>query len=55
LLDEAASNSGGNFLFCVLALLMAGFVLAWFASWQSDKLAVLDSASEMAETEKRED
>jgi pimeloyl-ACP methyl ester carboxylesterase len=41
-----------SFLFCVLALLMAGFVLAWFASWQSDKLAVLDSASEMTETKK---
>jgi pimeloyl-ACP methyl ester carboxylesterase len=41
-----------SFLLCVLALLIAGFVLAWFASWRSDKLAALDSASEIAETDK---
>ena len=41
-----------SFLFFVLALLVVGFVLAWFASWRSDKLAALDSASEMAETKK---
>jgi pimeloyl-ACP methyl ester carboxylesterase len=41
-----------TFLLLVLALLMAGFVLAWFASWCSDKLASLDSGSEKAETKK---
>jgi pimeloyl-ACP methyl ester carboxylesterase len=41
-----------SFLLFVLALLVAGFVLAWFASWRSDKLASLDSGSEMAETKK---
>jgi pimeloyl-ACP methyl ester carboxylesterase len=35
-----------------LVLLVAGFVLAWFASWRSDKLASLDSESEIAETKK---
>ena len=40
-----------SFLLCVLALLIVGLVLAWFASWRSDKLAALDSASEIAETE----
>jgi pimeloyl-ACP methyl ester carboxylesterase len=41
-----------SFLLCVLALLVAGFVLAWFASWRLDKLAALDLASEIAETDK---
>ncbi len=41
-----------SFLLCVLALLVAGFILAWFASWRSDKLAALDLASEIAETDK---
>ena len=40
-----------SFLLCVLALLIAGLVLAWFASWRSDKLSALDSASEIAETD----
>jgi pimeloyl-ACP methyl ester carboxylesterase len=42
------------FLLCVLALLVAGFVLAWFASWRADKLAALDSASDVAETNRGE-
>ena len=41
-----------SFLLFVLALLVIGFVLAWFASWRSDKLASLDSGSELAETKK---
>jgi pimeloyl-ACP methyl ester carboxylesterase len=41
-----------SFLLGVLALLVIGFVLAWFASWRSDKLAALDLASEIAETDK---
>ncbi len=41
-----------SFLLLVLALLVVGFVLAWFASWRSDRLASLDAASEMAETKK---
>jgi pimeloyl-ACP methyl ester carboxylesterase len=41
-----------SFLLLVLALLVVGFVLAWFASWRSDELALLDSASEIAETKK---
>ncbi|MET0223279.1 MAG: alpha/beta fold hydrolase, partial [Terrimicrobium sp.] len=41
-----------SFLLFVLVLLVAGFGLAWFASWRSDKLASLDSASEIAETKK---
>jgi pimeloyl-ACP methyl ester carboxylesterase len=41
-----------SFLLFVLALLVVGFVLAWFASWRSDKLASLDSGSELAETKK---
>ncbi|HEY5780089.1 MAG TPA: alpha/beta hydrolase [Terrimicrobiaceae bacterium] len=40
-----------SFLLCVLALLIVGLVLAWFASWRSDKLSALDSASEIAETD----
>jgi pimeloyl-ACP methyl ester carboxylesterase len=41
-----------SLLLFVLVLLVAGFGLAWFASWRSDKLASLDSASEIAETKK---
>lgn len=41
-----------GFLLSVLTLLVGGFILAWFASWRSDKLAVLEAASEIAETEK---
>ncbi len=41
-----------SFLLVVLALLVVGFVLASFASWRSDKLASLDSVSEIVETEK---
>ncbi len=41
-----------SFLLFVLALLVVGFVLAWFASWRSDQLASLDSGSELAETKK---
>ncbi len=41
-----------SFLLFVLALLVVGFVLAWFASWRSDELASLDSMSELAETRK---
>jgi pimeloyl-ACP methyl ester carboxylesterase len=41
-----------SFLLGVLALLAVGFVLAWFASWRADKLSALDSAGEIAETEK---
>ncbi|HEY5770904.1 MAG TPA: alpha/beta hydrolase, partial [Terrimicrobium sp.] len=41
----------GTFLFCVLALLACGLVLAWFASWRADRLAALDSASEVAKTD----
>jgi pimeloyl-ACP methyl ester carboxylesterase len=41
-----------SFLLFVLALLVVGFVLAWFASWRSDKLASLESGSELAETKK---
>jgi len=40
-----------TFLLCVLVLLIVGLVLAWFASWRSDKLAALDSASEIEKTE----
>jgi pimeloyl-ACP methyl ester carboxylesterase len=43
-----------TFLLCVLALLVSGFALAWFASWRADKLAALDSASEVAETKRGE-
>lgn len=39
-----------SFLLCVLVLLIAGLVLAWFASWRSDKISALDSASEIAGT-----
>ena len=41
-----------SFLLLVLTLLVVGFVLAAFASWRSDELASLDSASEIAETKK---
>jgi pimeloyl-ACP methyl ester carboxylesterase len=37
-------------LLCVLILLSAGFVLAWFASWRADRLASLNSVSELAKT-----
>jgi pimeloyl-ACP methyl ester carboxylesterase len=40
-----------SFLLCVLVLLVLGFVLAWFASWRADRLAALDSASEIAKTD----
>jgi pimeloyl-ACP methyl ester carboxylesterase len=39
-----------SFLLLVLVLLVVGFVLAWFASWRSDALAALDSASDVART-----
>jgi pimeloyl-ACP methyl ester carboxylesterase len=38
------------FLLVVVAALVAGFLLARFASWRSDKLAALEGASEVAET-----
>ncbi len=41
----------GSFLLCVLALLACGLVFAWFASWRADRLAALDSASEIAKTD----
>jgi pimeloyl-ACP methyl ester carboxylesterase len=41
----------GTFLLCVLVLLVVGFVFAWFASWRADRLAALDSASEIAKTD----
>jgi pimeloyl-ACP methyl ester carboxylesterase len=40
-----------SFLLLVLVLLVVGFVLAWFASWQADAFAALDSASDIAKTE----
>jgi pimeloyl-ACP methyl ester carboxylesterase len=40
------------FLFCVLVLLVLGFFFAWFASWRADKTASLDSASEIAKTDR---
>ncbi len=40
-----------SFLLLVLVLLVVGFVLAWFASWRSDVLAALDSASDIAKTD----
>ena len=40
-----------SFLLCVLLLLAIGFVLAGFASWRSDRLAALDSASEITKTD----
>jgi pimeloyl-ACP methyl ester carboxylesterase len=38
------------FLFCVLVLLVLGFLFAWFASWRADRIASLDSGSEIAKT-----
>ena len=38
------------FLLCVLVLLAVGFLLAWFASWRADKLASLNSESELEKT-----
>ena len=40
-----------SFLLCVLVLLVLGLVLAWFASWRADRLAALDSGSEIAKTD----
>ena len=40
-----------SFLLFVLVLLAIGLVLALFASWRSDRLAALDSASEIAKTD----
>ena len=42
----------GSFLLCVLALLTFGFLFAWFASWRADRIASLDSASEIAKTDR---
>lgn len=39
-----------SFLLFVLVCLGLGVVLAWFTSWRSDKLAALDAASEIADT-----
>ncbi len=41
-----------SFLLCVLVLLIVGFFFAWFASWRADRLASLDSASEIAKTDR---
>jgi len=38
------------FLLLVLSLLAVGGALAWFTSWRSDKIATLDTGSEMAKT-----
>ena len=38
------------FLLCVLVLLILGFLFAWFASWRADRIASLDSSSEIAKT-----
>lgn len=38
------------FLVVVVSLLVTGLVLSWFTSWRSDKLAELNSASEIAKT-----
>jgi pimeloyl-ACP methyl ester carboxylesterase len=38
------------FLIFVLGLFAVGGILAWFTSWRSDRLAALDSASEIAKT-----
>lgn len=38
------------FLLVVLVFLAVGVVLAWFTSWRSDKIAELESASEIAKT-----
>ena len=40
-----------SFLLCVLVLLVLGLILAWFASWRADRLAALDSASEITKTD----
>jgi pimeloyl-ACP methyl ester carboxylesterase len=40
-----------SFLLCVLVLLAIGLVLAGMASWRSDGLAALDSASEITKTD----
>ena len=40
------------FLFCVLVLLILGFLLAWFASWRADRIASLDSGSEIVKTDR---
>lgn len=37
-------------MLCVLFLLVLGLALAWLASWRADRIAALDSASEMAKT-----
>jgi len=39
-----------SLLLCVLILLSAGFVFAWFASWRADRLASLNSVSELEKT-----
>jgi len=39
-----------GFLFLATAFLVAGLVLAWFTSWRADKDALLQAASEVAET-----
>ncbi|HEY5743623.1 MAG TPA: alpha/beta hydrolase, partial [Terrimicrobiaceae bacterium] len=43
-----------SFLLGVLVLLVVGLMLARAASWRADKLALLDSASEIAQTERGE-
>jgi pimeloyl-ACP methyl ester carboxylesterase len=39
-----------SLLLCVLILLSAGFVCAWFASWRADRLASLNSVSDLEKT-----
>ncbi len=38
------------FLLVVAVLMAVGLTLAWFTSWRSDKIALLDGGSEVAET-----
>lgn len=38
------------FLLVVLVLMAVGLTLAWFTSWRSDKLALLEGSSEIVET-----
>jgi pimeloyl-ACP methyl ester carboxylesterase len=40
----------GSFLLCVLVLLLMGFLLAWFASWRADRIALLNSSSDLGKT-----
>ena len=40
----------GGFLLGVILLAATGFGAAWLASWRADRLAALDSASQVVET-----